>query len=142
MPLIEHMEELCVGIAEFDIEHLQLGGLSNLLYDAVQSDNVDSALDKVLDGLILHTRLHFSHEEKFMARWAYPGLARHAEEHRLLTEAIKRFRARTDLHDVQRNVLAQQVADFISSWLLDHISGMDSEYARFLACQTSRTVEG
>lgn len=135
MPFIAHMEDLRVGIDEFDVEHLQLGALSNLLYDAVRSDDVAAALDEVLDRLIHQTRQHFSHEEKIMLRWAYPGLAPHTDEHHRLTEAIKRFRAGTDLRHVDRIVLARRVADFMTGWLLDHIGGMDRELARFLVGQ-------
>ncbi|MCE9573097.1 MAG: bacteriohemerythrin [Deltaproteobacteria bacterium] len=130
MPLMEWGPKLSVGISAFDGEHQRLVGMVNDLFDAVNAGKGKDRLGPILDGLISYTVTHFQHEEREMKQHAFPGFAKHKEEHDALTKQVS---------EVQRKfaagataALSVEVMNFLKNWLIKHIMGTDKGYTAFL----------
>ena len=136
MPLMEWGPKLSVGISQFDGEHQRLVGMVNDLFDAVNAGKGKDRLGPILDGLINYTVTHFQHEEREMQQHAFPGFAKHKEEHDALTKQVS---------EVQRKfasgataALSVEVMNFLKNWLITHIMGTDKGYT---ACLQSKGVK-
>jgi len=118
MPTMTNMRELCGGDERFDAELVQLGRFVTLLHEAIRSGQIESTLDSILGRLIKHADGQFARDELIMKRTYFPGYGPHTEEHRSLVSSIHSFRAKIEQHVLDRSLLAQEVADFVSSWLV------------------------
>jgi hemerythrin len=135
MPLLEWTPSLNVGIDEIDQEHLDLITRLNELYDSMQEQRTKAARVRILDTLVARTRLHFAHEERYMADRDYPDLPKHRDQHRRLLEQIvdvqTRFKARPG------STLAADVFTFLKSWFISHVTGSDLKYARYFRTRSA-----
>lgn len=134
MTRIEWTDEFKLGLPAIDADHRELLDLCNQFLDAAQADQAISDLASILGLLILRTRAHFLAEERLLDRHNYPGLAIHKAEHdRLLTQADN-LKARYDEvgEDEEIRALTMETAEFLQSWLLDHIRSNDRPYRPFI----------
>jgi len=130
MPIMEWNQTMSVGIESIDREHKQLVAMLNELYDGVQAGNGKETLARILDGLILYTRVHFSNEEGYFAKTGYAEAEPHKREHEKLVDQV---------HEVQKKFETEPTATlsldamvFLKNWLIDHIQGTDKKYAAHL----------
>lgn len=131
---IEWTDEFKLGLPAIDADHKELLEVCNQFLDAVQAGQSVHQLADILEKLILRTRAHFLAEERMLDRHGYPGLVIHRAEHeRLLiqAEALK-ARYRDVAHDDEIRHLSMETADFLQTWLLDHIRTNDRPYRPFL----------
>lgn len=131
---IEWSDEYKLGIPVVDREHRELLGVCNEFLDAVQAGAPIPELAAIMNRMILLTRAHFVAEERMLDRHGYPGLAAHKAEHdRLLVEA-EALKARYDdvEADEEMRHLTMDTANFLQTWLLDHIRTNDRPYQPFL----------
>lgn len=131
---IEWSDEFKLGLPAIDADHKELLEVCNQFLDAVQADQPVSRLADILDRMILRTRAHFLAEERMLDRHGYPGLVIHKAEHdRLLLQAEVLKARYTDLaHEEEIRHLTMETADFLQTWLLDHIRTNDRPYRPFL----------
>lgn len=131
---IEWSDEFKLGLPAIDADHKELLEVCNHFLEAVQAGTPVDRLADIMDTMILRTRAHFVAEERMLDRHGYPGLAAHKAEHdRLLiqAEALKaRFTDVAQRDEISR--LTMETADFLQTWLLDHIRTNDRPYRPFL----------
>ncbi len=134
MMRIHWSDDFKLGLPAIDADHEELVELCNTFLDAAQNGARLADLATALDRLLLRTRAHFLHEERMLDRHGYPGLAIHKAEHdRLLSQAemLKSRFEDVEGEDAIRRVTLE-TADFLQSWLLDHIKTNDRPYRPFL----------
>jgi hemerythrin len=123
---MEWREEFSVGIPEIDDQHRVLIDCVSLIEDAVTTQQRWSAVHAGLGRLVQFAQVHFAVEESLMRIHHYPGLAKHAEEHRRFSldmEALQEKSLRVD-------VSAEMVA-FLQGWFDNHIMTSDKQYALY-----------
>ena len=110
-----------------DGEHQELVRLINTLIE-LQSKYADAAtVAAVLDQLVHYAVVHFAHEEELMtASGCDPCFtARHTTIHRSFAEQVAKLRAMPG-----GSVELEQLLNYLTSWLAQHILGMDKAMAR------------
>jgi hemerythrin-like metal-binding protein len=84
------------------------------------------ALERVVEELVRHIRIHFAHEEQLFAETAYPDAEIHLREHNHLIERVSelqvRFRNNTDVEG------SLEVINLLKGWLFSHIQSSDQDY--------------
>jgi hemerythrin-like metal-binding protein len=130
MPFMEWKKDYSVGVAIFDDEHKKLIAIINQLHEAFVTGVDKGALQAISDNLVEYTLMHFRHEEMYFDDWAYPEAAEHVTAHTKLRQQVFEYRKLI----MEKNVedLAQQMAQFLRDWLLQHIMVDDRKYGTFL----------
>ncbi|MDT8440355.1 MAG: bacteriohemerythrin [Desulfuromonadales bacterium] len=118
-----------IGINEIDMQHRQLVGMINELYEAIKEGHGAATADAILDRLIDYMRMHFSTEENSMQEHYYPGLLEHEAMHHELTRHVLDF---LENKRTGGRVNTFELLDFLRDWLTDHISEQDKQFGRFL----------
>lgn len=133
---IQWSDEFKFGLPAIDAEHRELVDLCNRFLDVAQTETSIAVPAAVLDDMISHTRAHFLTEERLLDRLGYPELVIHKAEHDRLLVQAGILRARLDEAEHENPELVRQLlldtADFLQSWLLDHIKVTDRPYRPFL----------
>jgi len=130
MPLLVWREQLNVGAEEIDEDHKRLVGFVNDLSEAIERNQDEKVVGRILLELIEYTRDHFAREEKVMAAAGYPHAERHKKIHRALTRQVMVMSERyvsEPSHEVTRELI-----DFLSAWLVDHIIKEDRQIGAYL----------
>ncbi|HYH18162.1 MAG TPA: bacteriohemerythrin [Azospirillum sp.] len=127
--IIAWNDGMSVGIEDLDNDHRTLIDLINQVAAAdSRRDRIN--LEAVLDELIDYTVFHFDKEEKHMERAGYPELAGHRAIHTALTRQVLDIRRRVVAgHQAE---LGDEVLDFLSRWLREHILRSDALYRPYL----------
>lgn len=126
MAVVEWTESLSVGQPVLDNHHRHLIALINRLHDVIRDANAVSAVGDVLGELIAYVGYHFAEEEGMMAAAGYPDLAAHRQSHAYLTGAVQEMKAEYDANP--RLILAAELFEFLSEWLLRHIRVEDMAF--------------
>ncbi len=114
-----------LGVAEMDHEHKTLVSKMNELHRVHSEGKPFEEVKKKLLDLKDYTVQHFKDEEKYMESIGFEGLDSHKIIHqRLLTKFIEH--EATILRD---QTLTAPFFEFLKSWLVTHIRGIDSKYA-------------
>ncbi|MGE5476964.1 MAG: bacteriohemerythrin [Bacteroidales bacterium] len=131
---IEWSDEFKLGLPAIDAEHKELLEVCNQFLDAVQAEAPLEQLAAILGNMILRTRAHFIAEERMLDRHGYPGLVVHKAEHdRLLLQAEALLARYADtLQQEELRHITTDTANFLQTWLLDHIRTNDRPYRPFL----------
>jgi len=129
MPVIEWSDDLSVGVDVLDGHHKQLIHLMNRLYEVLRS-NDEAVVGQVLGELIRYTYYHFGEEERLMEVRGYPDLDAHRQSHKVIAEHVREMEAEYDSNP--RSVIAAELFEFLSDWLIHHIRVEDSRYAPVL----------
>ena len=127
--LITWSDRYSVGIGRIDAEHQKLVALVNELYAAILENKQAAVVGKSLDGVAAYTISHFSSEESVMKRHGYPDFTEHKAEHDKLVVQVKQLQAELR---AGKPALSQEVMNFLQTWLLSHILGMDKKYSSHL----------
>jgi hemerythrin-like metal-binding protein len=128
MALISWKTEFSVGVVEFDNQHKILIDLINNLHDSMRAGVGKQALSGILSELVTYTKVHFANEEKFFKQYSYPEQSLHMMEHEKLTRQVIEFQKD---YEEGKTSMTLDVMDFLRSWLLDHIGGVDKKYTQF-----------
>ena len=127
--LVTWSDRYSVGIARIDSEHQKLIDLVNDLYSAMLEGRGKAVIGQVLDGMADYTMSHFVNEERLMRVHSYPGFEAHKAEHEKLVQQVKRLQEESRSGKV---VISMEVMRFLQHWLVDHIVGVDKQYAAHL----------
>lgn len=120
-------DEFSVGVSAIDEEHRNLVLLTNEFQKALSAGRGREQIARVFDNLIHYTVKHFKNEEQYMRKYDYPGMDRQVREHRAFTRQVM------ELNKDKRHVFPENIADFLNSWLKNHIMGIDKELGAFLS---------
>jgi hemerythrin len=126
---IEWDDKYSVSIDSIDSEHQKLIGLINRLVGAMSKGQGKTVVEKILSDLMDYTVYHFGREEEYFAKFAYADAAGHIEQHKMFIMKIQQF---TDDFEDGRIGLSVEILQFLSRWLIDHISTVDRQYSDFL----------
>lgn len=124
-PFLWDPRKLSLQIDEMDHEHRHLIGLMNRLQQLHEAGVPAVQQGKAFAALAEYTQRHFAHEEAYMARIGYPGLATHQGVHRSLM-------GRLNAHAVEfkrSGAFSPDLFVFLHMWLRSHICGVDMQYA-------------
>jgi hemerythrin len=134
---IEWNQSLETGCRTIDLQHEELVGMINELHDTSPALISQLWLDDILQRLDGYIAFHFGTEEHLMAK--LPGRDEHASahirQHRLFVEQVSKVRAQGGEDFGQ---MMQDIANFLSDWLYQHILKTDCELARLLNSQTEK----
>ena len=117
-----------VGNELIDSQHQHLVKLINLIID--EKENISKDVVKaIFNELIRYANTHFHDEEELIFKSDYPNKIEHKKLHR---EFIKKLEA-IELDIVLENPdIVDEILDFLSFWLMDHILLSDKDFAPFL----------
>ena len=124
-PYFEWSEDYSVNIKSIDVEHQKLFELANEFLSEVKIGNGKVKLSETFDKLIDYTTIHFKNEELLFEKYDYPGRHHHIKEHQILVEKV------LNLNKNKTYIFPYNVADFLFSWIKDHIVESDLKYVEF-----------
>ncbi|WP_206485638.1 bacteriohemerythrin [Thalassotalea sp. G2M2-11] len=127
--LITWKKEYSVGIEHIDQDHQKLISLLNRFttaYDYAMSEEFEK---DALNDLVNYTKYHFEREEKLMEKYDYPDFAEHKKQH---IEMIKQVDHFANLYQQQGHDALNEISDFLTNWLINHINGTDKRYSKYL----------
>ncbi len=116
------------GIDAIDEDHKQLLNMINNLRAAVLCNTGKEFERHTLEELVAYTGYHFEKEEALMQEFGYPDFEGHKAQHDQMAQYAQGFVRRYDEHG--KKVL-EDVADYLTRWLLQHINGTDMQYVEF-----------
>lgn len=122
-------DAMSVGVEDLDNDHRVLIDLINQLATADHRRD-PIIVEAVLDELVDYTVFHFDKEEVYMEQAGYPDLAAHRQVHAELTRQVLRIREKVLGRD--RPSLGDEVLNFLSRWLREHILRTDALYRPYL----------
>ncbi len=120
-----------VGIKAMDNQHKKLFNIINDLHDGMSSGSTDEVMRKVLSELCDYTKFHFTEEETLMSINDYPELSSHKEAHNKLCEKLQNLQQQFDERKSNLTIILK-IENFLSSWLVNHIKGLDKKYGLYL----------
>lgn len=115
-------DEMSVGNRFIDADHRKMIDIVNRLHDAMRARKGNDVLEKVLFDLIVYTKGHFQREEEQMKAIGFAALEAHRQEHELLLLQVTELRQ--EYLDGKPN-MSIEVAQFLRSWLMEHIMASD-----------------
>lgn len=126
--------DYCVGVPQFDQEHMQLVELTNKLYASILDGSTVNVASSVIDGLISYADHHLKHEERVMAETGYPHIDRHIAQHIWFAGRIRAFQQEgVDKAGTLAMIdVARELSLFLKSWLSGHLCSEDRELGHFL----------
>lgn len=125
-------EEYSVGIESLDQDHKKLIALLNQFITAYDYAMSESYEREALDDLISYTKYHFSREEKLMEEYDYPDFTAHQAQHKQMFEQVEFF---VELYNKKGHDALDEISEFLTNWLINHINGTDKEYSQYLIAQ-------
>jgi hemerythrin len=129
--LVEWTDNLSVGVLEIDIQHKLLFEKFNGFLQACQSDTDHDTVHRLFWFLEAYAVTHFGDEEKLMQRLAYPDYPAHRKQHLEFAEEIGKIKERLTMEGPTQSLISS-MTQFISTWLIQHISIMDRAIGRFV----------
>jgi len=130
MTLLRWDPTWATGIARIDHQHLELLERINRLSDALIHGGLGGEIERTLLHLGEYVGTHFRDEEALMAEVGYPDLPRHRSIHDDLRTTVE---ALPEIYLEDPAALPADLMKFLSSWLVEHLSGEDrlmAEYVR------------
>lgn len=127
--MIRWTTEFSVGVPDLDKEHQFLFAALNNFYEGLRTGIPKESLNSLIDNLVHYTKLHFAHEEKFMASVGYPDLDYHKIEHQEFIEKVSEFQKK---FKDGKLLVSMEVTGFIKDWITIHIKEKDMQYSLFL----------
>jgi hemerythrin len=129
---IKWEESFSLGMEELDNQHREMFSRFNDLITACTTGSGREEALRMVEYLNSYAAAHFTKEEELQHQYGYPNSSRHKEEHdafvRELSSLEQQFR---EQGPVPR--LVATTNHVVAVWLIDHISRLDAEFARYLS---------
>jgi hemerythrin len=126
--MYEMKPEFFTNIEFIDREHKKLFDLAEQVYQLKKSWSVDKFDDirHVLRELFDYTSQHFQDEERYMEEIGYKRLFTQKIQHKEFVDRLEQFwhEHLEDDEELQADMI-QQILDFLSHWLIEHILHQD-----------------
>ncbi len=126
---IEWKDEYSVGVQILDDDHKKLVQLLNQFSTAYDYAMSESFERKALEDLIDYTKTHFSREEQIMEENGYPDVENHKAQHKKMIAQVETF---VELYNLKGHDALEEVSNFLTKWLINHINGTDKQYTEHL----------
>jgi hemerythrin len=98
----------------------------NDLHDAMKNAKSREVSLEIINKMAEYTKFHFSTEEKYMKRFAYPDYEEHKMEHEKFVEKVLAFKKN---YEEGKAGVSYDILNFLKDWLVGHIQGTDNKYA-------------
>lgn len=124
------------NINKLDEQHKALFATTGKLYKQLLEHKDARQTDRVFSDLVRQTVVHFKAEEELMQTHAYPDYPNHKEMHDMLVQQLKDIQSSQQSmkssNYLQSWIERQEVADYLSGWLVNHIIDEDKKLGAFL----------
>ncbi|HTP29652.1 MAG TPA: hemerythrin domain-containing protein [Anaeromyxobacteraceae bacterium] len=137
-------DELRLGVEEIDAQHEEVYARVSEILGGLRVGRHNEFLE-LLSCLERYFVRHFATEERLMAESAYPGMGSHMALHRGLLRTCRRHAEVFWEQGGATSALIGKVADWLTTWLGEHLRGADRDLATFLqssTCQRAGTAPG
>lgn len=121
---------LSVEVDEIDEDHRKLIDIFNILNHALTEGESPDYLEAILEELVNCAVWHFSHEERLMLKYAYPGMDEHKAIHRELIKNVSELQERILQAD---KTMTDEDIEFLEVWLTEHILTEDMRLGSYLS---------
>ncbi len=125
--VMEWSDTLSTGVKQIDDDHQILIGLLNQCLKLSENTSDKDKLNNILLELLEYTQHHFKREEAIMQACDYPGIDNHCQVHQLLIRQVEDQLRQLKLD----KITLKQLREFLLSWVVDHIQGMDKSFAPY-----------
>ncbi|MBJ6800646.1 bacteriohemerythrin [Geomonas propionica] len=129
--LVQWRDDLSIGMLEIDVQHKLLFDKFNAFVNAYQSNQDQDEIMRMFWFLEAYAVTHFKEEEKLMQQVRFPDFVAHRDKHLVFIDQINQLKERLKVEGLSQN-LVSTMTNFITSWLIDHISTMDRAIGRFV----------
>ncbi|WP_321429561.1 bacteriohemerythrin [uncultured Methanolobus sp.] len=126
MALITWTDKYSIQIKEIDDQHKVLVGMINDLHDAMKNAKSREVSIDIINKMAEYTKFHFTTEEKYMKRFAYPDYEEHKMEHEKFVEKVLSFKKE---YENEKAGISYEILNFLKDWLVGHIQLTDKKYA-------------
>ena len=135
MDLITWDASFSVNVEMIDKQHQMLVQMINDLNNAMLNGNEKETIGKLINKLITYAAMHFAREEHYFDTLGYSEADIHKSQHDDFEKKVSAFESD---FKAGRQSLSQEIIQFLSNWLVEHIKGSDKKYGPFL---TARGVQ-
>ncbi|WP_320175198.1 bacteriohemerythrin [Maridesulfovibrio sp.] len=130
MSMLKWSDSLSVGVIEIDEQHKGLVSMVNHVYDLLISGESDQPhVIEVIEGMRRYSVDHFGTEEKYMDEFEYPEAPAHKLKHQEFINKVKEVESGCVDGTC---VLTMDILNYLSDWLVTHISDTDKKLGEFL----------
>jgi len=125
--LISWNNNFSSGFKLIDDQHKKLIDLVNeiLKYVSASGKHDYDYFNKIIQEVVIYTKVHFSTEEKIMLITRFNNFTDHKKEHENFIHAI--IKNTRDCESGKMNALSS-FTGFLKEWILSHITMMDNQY--------------
>lgn len=127
---IQWQNSLSVYIPEIDKQHQDLIDAVHTLSDAIEKGEDQDVIKKTLDDLVDYALTHFATEERLFDQHEYPDREPHRQQHREFAEQVFSLKSKCDTGS---DSISQQLAEYLSTWVDEHIKCWDKKYGVFFS---------
>lgn len=117
-----------VGNETIDSQHQHLVKLINIMIDERENLSKD-VIKAIFNQLIHYANVHFHDEEELINKSQYPNKIEHKKLHRDFTKKLDEIEIDIVLENPK---VVDEIIDFLTFWLIDHILVSDKDFAPFL----------
>ena len=135
MDLIAWDASFSVNVEMIDKQHQMLIQMVNKLNIAMLNGNEKETIGNLINKLITYTAMHFAREEHYFDTLGYPKADIHKIQHDDFEKKVSAFESD---FKAGRQSLSQDIMQFLSNWLVEHIKGSDKKYSPFLTAKGVR----
>jgi hemerythrin len=117
-----------IYLPEVDAEHRAIYQLGDELHKALLAGADPAHLKPIVANLLQAAEEHFRHEERLMRAMHYASFEWHKRQHNAARKRVKALAGQIDGGDRA----AEELLQFLSAWLRDHISVADRMMGAYL----------
>jgi hemerythrin len=128
---IQWRDSLSIGIEEIDNQHKELLRRFNELLAACESGKGREELERLIGFLDDYVRTHFRDEEALQRMRGYPAYESHRAEHSFFIVRLKALKEEIGKDGVATHHVLE-TNNLLLSWLINHISKVDTELGKFM----------
>jgi len=118
------------GIQEIDDQHQELIARINKVIGMDDAGRTEKETKETLDFLAQYVVKHFSTEDVYMNRCAYPMCYLHQDQHSGFVETFTELRNKFEKSGYSHE-LATELNAFIVTWVVNHIATSDANFGRY-----------
>jgi len=127
-------ETMLLGIDEIDNQHKTIIEEFSRLSEALQSNNGKEQILETIAFLDEYAQKHFTLEDGYMVKYAYPEIEVQRNEHGEFTRDVRALKNRIEQEGVSREI-AFTVSRNLIRWIIQHISKHDREMVSYVVAR-------
>lgn len=128
---VQWREHLSVGVEEIDEQHRRLFDAFNAFVAACNGGKGKEEVTRLFDFLDAYVITHFAAEERLQKRFAFPEYEKHREQHQKFIADLVDMKERLSSEGATLPLVIT-TGRVMAGWLIEHISGMDRNFGRFV----------